>query len=227
MKQRQENGLLNLLINIVIPAVVLIKFSGDDWLGPVYGLIVALAFPLGYGFYDFFVRKERNALSIIGVVSIVLTGGIGLLELDPKWVAVKEAAVPLVIAFVLLASMFTKSPLVELLIGQVIDLERIRAAVSGEVLKRKLRLTSSVVVASFLVSAVLNYIFARMIVVSEPGTSAFTEELGRLTALSYPFIALPSTAVMVGGIIWLVVSLKKTTGLTLEELVHDKHKTKA
>ncbi len=225
MKQRQENGLLNILVNIVIPALVLVRFSGEDWLGPVYGLIIALLFPLAYGFYDFVVRRERNMLSILGVVSILLTGGIGLLQLDPKWIAVKEAGVPLLIASVLFFSMKTKVPLVETLIAQVIDLKRIReAAKDADHLQRQLNITSYVVIASFLVSTVLNYIVARLIVVSEPGTSAFTEELGRLTAVSYPFIALPSTLVMLGGIVWLVVSIRKTTNLTLEELVHDRGK---
>jgi hypothetical protein len=34
---------------------------------------------------------------MLGFVSVLLTGGIGLLQLDPKWIAVKEAAVPAVI----------------------------------------------------------------------------------------------------------------------------------
>ncbi|PIW37316.1 MAG: MFS transporter [Candidatus Kerfeldbacteria bacterium CG15_BIG_FIL_POST_REV_8_21_14_020_45_12] len=226
MSKKSENGLVNLLVNIAIPAIVLMKFSSDDWLGPVWGLIIALIFPFSYGLYDFIVRKERNALSIIGVVSIILTGGIGLLQLDPKWIAVKEAAVPLVIAGVLLVSMKTKTPLVEVLIGQVINLPKIRAAASSELLTKKLKITSYVVVFSFIVSAILNYVVSRIIVVSEPGSAAFTAELGRLTAVSYPFIALPSTSVMIIGIIWLIASLKKDTGLSLEDLLHENRSVK-
>ena len=52
------------------------------------------------------------------------------------------------------------------------------------------------VAASFLLSATLNFFLTKYIVVSPAGTAAFNEELGTLTALSYPAIALPSTAVM-------------------------------
>ncbi len=30
----------------------------------------------------------------LGLISVLLTGGIGLLELDPQWLAIKEAAIP-------------------------------------------------------------------------------------------------------------------------------------
>ena len=39
---RRENLLLNLACNIVVPTVVLMKFSSERWLGPIPGLLVAL-----------------------------------------------------------------------------------------------------------------------------------------------------------------------------------------
>ena len=70
-------------------------------MGPVYGLLVALAFPVGYGIYDFVVRRGFNFYSALGFVSILLTGGIGLLKLPVEWLAIKEAAVPFVIGVAL------------------------------------------------------------------------------------------------------------------------------
>ena len=62
MKQepQKENMLMNILINIAIPTLILMKFSGEKHLGPVMGLIVALAFPILYGIYDFTKQKKVN-----------------------------------------------------------------------------------------------------------------------------------------------------------------------
>jgi hypothetical protein len=40
--------LVDLVLSIVIPSIILMKFSGDDDLGARGGLIVALCFPLGW-----------------------------------------------------------------------------------------------------------------------------------------------------------------------------------
>ena len=50
--QKPENPWLSLGINIAIPALVLMKLSGPEYLGPVYALIFALSFPLIYGIQD-------------------------------------------------------------------------------------------------------------------------------------------------------------------------------
>jgi hypothetical protein len=54
---KRENPFINIICNIVIPTVVLMKFSTDEWLGPLRGLIVALIFPVSYGVYDLITRK--------------------------------------------------------------------------------------------------------------------------------------------------------------------------
>ena len=111
-REKAENPWLSLGINIVIPALILMKLSGEDRLGPVVGLLAALAFPLTYGIVDGLRRRRFNFISALGVVSILLTGGIGLLQLDTKWIAIKEAAVPGVIGLVVLLSMRSRYPIV-------------------------------------------------------------------------------------------------------------------
>ena len=41
--------MIDLLVSIVIPSVILMKFSGDDALGASGALVMALAFPLAWG----------------------------------------------------------------------------------------------------------------------------------------------------------------------------------
>ena len=108
---KRENLLYNLLFNIAIPSLLLAQASKPDRLGPVVGLIVALAFPLGYGIWDFAQRKQANFISILGFANVLLTGGLGLMEADLRWFAIKEAAVPTMIGLAVWASMFTsRSP---------------------------------------------------------------------------------------------------------------------
>ncbi|MEZ5480118.1 MAG: hypothetical protein R3E95_22345 [Thiolinea sp.] len=59
----------------------------------------------------------------------------------------------------------------------------------------------------------LNYILAKLIVVSAPGTAAYNQELGKLTLMSYPVIVIPSMLVMMFAFWYLYRGIKKLTGL--------------
>ena len=65
-KKEKENPFVSIVFNIVIPVIVLSKLTSADRLGPVYGLIVALAFPTVYFIYDFLKRRNTNFISIVG-----------------------------------------------------------------------------------------------------------------------------------------------------------------
>ena len=127
-KSRRENPLVSLAVNIVIPVIILVRFSGEDQLGPVNGLLVALAFPVGYGLYDFIVRRGFNPYSMLGFASVLLTGGIGLLKLPVEWLAIKEAAIPFIICVAVVVSMRTPYPLVKTIMHKVINVERVYEA---------------------------------------------------------------------------------------------------
>ena len=90
---KRENLLVNLLFNIAIPSLILAKASTPERLGPVAGLIIALLFPVSYGIWDFVKRRQANFISIIGFASVLLTGGLGLMQVD-VYVAAVGAAVP-------------------------------------------------------------------------------------------------------------------------------------
>ncbi len=227
---RRENLLVNLVFNLAIPTLVLSKLSSPDRLGPALALIVALASPLGYGLYDFVRRRKVNLISGIGFISVLLTGGLGLLKVDGLWFAVKEAAVPLVIATFVLASMKTKRPLVRSLIynEQVIDVARVHARLEERqavpAFERLLQRASYGLAASFLLSAALNFGLARYLLKSPSGTEAFNAELAKMNALSLPLIAVPSTLVTVAVVWWLVSRIEKLTDLKLEEIFQPQNK---
>ena len=130
VKPKRENMLLNILFNIAIPAIILSKFSGEDQLGPAWGIVVALAFPIGYGIKDYFRAQKVNFFSALGVFSVFMTGGISLLELDPKYIAYKEAGIPLLLGLAVIGSLKTPWPLVRTFLYSdlILDTHRIEQA---------------------------------------------------------------------------------------------------
>lgn len=222
---KKENLLINLLVNIIIPTLILTKLSTDDYLGPTYALILALAFPLGYGIWDYKTRNKWNLFSILGLVSVLLTGGISLLELDPKYIAIKEAAMPGALALATLISMHTPFPLVKtiMLNDSVLEMDKINLALQEQQnqapFEKILKNSSYLVALSFTLSAILNYVLAKTIVVSAPGSVEYTQELGKLTALSYPVIVAPVMIVMLFAMFYLFRNITKLTKLSLEDIL--------
>lgn len=221
----KSRPLLEMAITLVIPALILMKLSSPEDLGPAKALALALSFPLAWGLRDFWLRRKLNMLAALGVISTLLTGGIGLLALDTRWLAVKEAAVPGLIGLAVLGSSFTRYPLVRaiLLNPAVFDVarlqERLEAHAATQAFEAGLLRATWMLSASFFFSAAMNYFLATYIVVSSAGTAAFNEELGRLTLLSYPFIALPSMAIMIFVLYYLSRITNRLTGLGITEFL--------
>ena len=64
----------------------------------------------------------------------------------------------------------------------------------------------------------MNYVLATIIVTSKSGTEAFNEELGRLTLLSYPMIAIPSMLMMMGIFYFVWRQIRRMTQLETAEI---------
>lgn len=222
----KPNPLIELAVTLVIPALILMKLSGPENLGAVNALLLALSFPLLWGIRDFWQRQKINLFAALGLVSTLITGGIGVLELDTQWLAIKEAAVPGLIGLAVLISTYTRYPLVKtiLLNPAMIDVDRLheRLASHGatEAFEARLLRASWMLSSTFFFSSAMNYFLAKYIVVSPAGTPAFNEELGRLTLLSYPFIALPSMAMMFVVIYYLSRNTRALTGLGFTDFMH-------
>ncbi len=217
--------LLSLIINVLVPSLILSKGGQYLSLEPRNLLFLALALPLVAGVYEFIRFKKTDFISIFGFVSILLTGGLSLMQLTGFWFAVKEAAIPGVIGVFVIATASSAKPIVHQLVynEKLIDLPRVEEALSkgnnAVEFTLLMRSTTMILAGSFFLSAVLNFILASVVLKSPTGTPAFNEELGRLTALSYPVIALPSMAVMIFAVLRLVRELRKLTGLSIEEIL--------
>ncbi len=213
--------MLNLLLTLVVPVVILTRFSGEDQLGPDRGLALALAFPVGFAIYELIRQRKISAAPIIGVVSVLLTGGFRLFEIPPRWFAIKEAAIPAILALAILVSAWIDRPLARVFLNQMLDSERVGAALAERgttaEYERRTSKATYLLASAFVLSAALNFVLARIIVTSDPGSDAFNQELGRMTALSYPVITLPVMIVLVGTILYVLSTVTKLTGMDAEE----------
>lgn len=231
---KRENTFLNLGFNLVLPFLLLKK--GGQWFGgyiepytenvAVVVLLIAISFPVGYFIYDYFKRAKYNFFSILGLISVLLTGGIGILEIPTAWFAVKEAGIPLLLGLAVLISLKTPYPLVRTLLynPEIMDVEKVQARLQVNQaeadFERLLGRCTWLLAGSFLLSSVLNYFLARWIVVSPSGSDAFNDEVGTMMAWSWPVIAIPSMAIMMYALFQLLRGIKQMTGLELEEVLH-------
>lgn len=222
---KRENLLVNLLFNVAIPSLLLMKgeklFGMPAWLV----LCVSLAFPIAYFFYDLHDRGRRNIISIVGFIGILITGGVGLFHLPSEWIAIKEAVVPSLFGIAIIVSMATKHPLIKafLLNPDFFDVERIEKSVAEHNAQKAfegvMRRGTLILSLSFFFSAVVNYMLARWLIHSPSGTEAFNVEIGKLHMISYPAVALPATIIGMVGLWQVVKGIKTHTGLTLEEIM--------
>lgn len=217
--------LIDLLVSIVLPSAILMKLSGDERLGAAGALVLALAFPIGWGLYELVRFRKKNLIALLGLISVLLTGGIGLLQLDTEWLAIKEAAIPAILGIVVVVSAQIGKPLIKVLLYNpvIMDTAKIDRILQErgheEAFLGSLTRATYLLGGTFFFSAVMNYLLATWIVTSPTGSVAFNEELGRMTLLSYPVIAIPSMIMMMTIFYLLWRRIHRLTGLQLEEML--------
>lgn len=226
---KRENMLLNFGFNLILPILLLNK--GEKWLpmlSPAAVMVIALLFPLGYFFYDWYTRRKINLLSIIGALSVALTGGIGLLRMSPQALAIKEAALPLLLGVAVVVSLKTRRPLVRALLynPEIFNADKVEAHLDSpekrSAFDRLLVYCTWVIAASFLVSATLNYILTRLIVTTDPriDQAAFNAEVGTQYWVSFLVIAACTLPLTLFAMFKLFNGIKTLTGLNMEEVLH-------
>ena len=239
---KRENMFLNLGLNLLLPILVLRK--GDEWLGEpladallsspdsaVVGsviLLLAISFPISYGILDLIRRRKWNFFSILGAISALLTGGIGLLPgANVMMFAIKESALPAILGIITIITLKTKKPLVRLFLynPEIIKVslvdQRLGELGTKDSFDKLLVKCTWLIGLSFAVSAVLNFILSRMIVVTEPSIDkiAFNDEVGQMMGWSLPVISIPCMVVS-GYAFWLLMKgIKQFTGLSMEEVL--------
>jgi len=229
----QENGFLNILFNILIPILILNKAS--KVIGPFWALVIALAFPLGYGIYDLIKRKKTNPLSILGLLNVGLTGGLALAGIHGIWFAVKEAAFPALVGLFVLGSAFTKKPFVESLFLNPsvmnVDLLETRLKEHGKQKEfhEHLRKATMLLSLSFAFSAIVNFVLAVRIFVdidaslpADNQSLILNEQIAQMTTWSMAVIMVPSIIFLMGILWYIMRGIHTNAGLKMDDLMVEK-----
>ncbi|MCC5841773.1 MAG: MFS transporter [Opitutales bacterium] len=224
--------LFNIFFNILLPVIILSK-GGRFVESPAVVMIVALSFPICYFFYDLRRRGKYNFFSIIGFVSVLLTGGVGLLALPRFWFIVKEAAIPFIFGLAVIISLKTRYPLIRTLFfnPQIFDVERLKANLrerQNEAAFERLLFNGTLLLSvTFFISAGLNWILASHIIQTEPSVDAaqFNIEVGKMTGWSWLIIALPSMIMLMGIFFYLIRGATRMTGLKMDDLLAAEHRS--
>lgn len=191
---------VNVLVNIAIPVVVLLTLSTPDRLGPIPALLIAIGIPAVWGVIGLIRTRKIEASSILGVISVLATGVIGVFELSTRLFAFKEAAIPLGFAALLLVSNTTKFPIVTLLADMVQRRDKVRTEV--EKLDRQpeyhqhLVRSGTIWAGIMALSGVLKFALATWLVRATAGTEAFNHQLAQ-----YELWQLPTTFSLTGVLI--------------------------
>lgn len=228
--QKRENIFINLIFNIFLPSLILMKLSKPERLGPLWSLVVALMFPLMYGMHDLIKSRRWNFFSLIGLLNVSLTGGFSLLQLNGFWFAVKGATEPFLFGLATVLSLKTKNPLIKTLLlnPSVMNVDliysKIEKANAQEELKKLLVKCTYLVAVAFLVSMITHFSLAIYILKSPPGTPEFNQELGWMTTIGFPVNVIPAMIFMGTAVWYLFAGLKKLTSLDFVEFVIEPEK---
>ncbi len=218
----QENPFLNLIINIFLPVLILNK--GGEYLNPRWTLIIALLFPLCYGIQDYVRRKHKNYVSLIGMMNILLTGGLALMDTTGIWFAVKEASLPLILGLLVLGSTWTKNPAAKMLFcnPQVLNMDAIELNLVTYAkqtdFQNLLKKTTLWLSVSFFISSVLNFLVALFIfkdispdLVGAARETVLNDQIAKMTWMGFVVIALP-LMLFTGALVYLF--LKRVSEMT-------------
>ncbi len=230
----QENLFWSLILNIAIPSAILILLPerlGAN--GPKIALLLGLAFPISYGIYHFIRAKKVSFFAVLGFAAVLLTGGLELFEAPAFWFAIKEAAVPLIMALAILFSLKIGKPLVEvmLLSPRIIDRPLVDARLKEKGTEKEFHklLVGATwwLAAAMVLSSILNFVLARIIINSPPNTPERVKELGQMNLWTWPVITIPVTAVMLWAMLRSLNGMSKLTGMELDDIFHPDIRAKA
>ena len=225
--KNQPHPLLDLTLTVVLPSIVLESLSKPDRLGPAWALGVALLIPLAFGIYCFVQKRGLNFFSLLGLVAIMVTGGLGLLNLNAAWFAAKEAAFPIFLGLAFPLSHRWGKPLIsELLLNpQMINHTLLQQSLRSEpqrnAFQRLLYRASWGMAGASLGSAIANSALVLYLLGGHaPGSEAYVKAIGTQNWVGFIIIGIPLVAVTMLLLFWLLRRIQQLTGLDRDDLLN-------
>lgn len=224
---KQPSVLLDIILNVILPSLALDHLSNPGRLGPTWALVVSLLFPVVFAIWCWWRHSGWNVFTIVGFVTILLSGGLGLMKLDAFWFAIKESAMPLALGAAFPLSQAFGKPLLSALIlqPQLINLRALAAALDSPEKQARYRRTllhgSWLIGGATIISSVGNFLLALWLLRGkDPGGEAFVKGIGTLNWASVIVIGVPLCVVMLAVFIWLIRQFQSITGLEKADLMN-------
>ncbi len=225
--QKQPHPLLDLALTVILPSIALEKLSAPDRLGPLWALIVALLLPLGFGIWCFMNKRGLNFFSVLGLIAVIITGVLGLWNLNAVWFAAKEAMFPIFLGIAFPLSHRWGKPLINemLLNPQIINQPALHQALDTpekhHSFAQLLKKASWGMAGTMLLSSAMNFALAIYLLGDKvPGSEEYTKAIGRLNWSGFLVIGIPLMGVTLGLLLWLLRSITRLTGLERDDLMN-------
>jgi hypothetical protein len=225
-----SHGLVSVVCNVLLPVLILHKLS--EKFGALPTLFLALAFPVGFGIYDYLKERKFNPLSVLGFVNISVTGGLAVLGLGGIWFCLKEAFFPFIIGVFVMISAYRKNPLIRTLLlnPQLMHLDKVTAALNEKnkmpEFEQHLKISTLLLAASFYLSAVLNFgLSLRIFTELDPSLTGearaliLNGQIAEMTQWSFVVIMLPSMIFLIFILWYMMRGIRELTGFKMEELL--------
>jgi hypothetical protein len=232
MVAKNENPLVSLIVNILLPVLILHK--GAHYLGtngPLWALLLALSFPLGYGIRDYLRTQTKNYVSMIGVLNACLTGGLALYQFEGSWFAFKDASLPYCLGLYVLISSYTDKPFAKMFFmnPQILKIDALQRALDEKnknaEFDRLLRNGTRFFSFSFFISGTVNFFLAlRIFEKIDPALPAdqraqlLNQQIAHMTWMSLTVITVPLIAFTTLFLFWFFRRLGDLTGLSMDDL---------
>lgn len=226
MTRTQPHPLLDLALTVILPSIALEKLSAPERLGPLWALVVALLLPLGFGVWCWINKRGLNFFSILGLIAVIITGGLGLLNLNAIWFAMKEALFPVFLGIAFPLSHRWGRPLINemLLNPQVINQPALHQSLDTpekhHAFAALLRRASWGMAGTMLLSSIMNFALALFLLSGKiPGSQEYAKAIGRLNWSGFLVIGIPLMGVTLALLLWLLRSITRLTGLERDDLL--------
>jgi hypothetical protein len=99
-----------------------------------------------------------------------------------------------------------------------INLQLVKAG-NNNVFEKRITISTFMLSGSFFLSSFLNSLVAKIMLKSTPGTPTFNEELGLMTAYSFPVIAIPSLIIIILIFFYITRSIMSLTDMKFTEIL--------
>ncbi len=245
---KDEHPLANILVNVIVPVVALSFLSKDSslqdrpqfWhIGPLWAMGIALLLPIGYGVWFFIKTRRANFFSILGLVSVILTGGLTLYLWNGDGsvksnagilFGIKEGMIPLMLGVSVLMSHRRATPMIRVFLynDSLFDVGKIENKVKEDSREEEydgiLLGATRLFATSFFLSALMNlglaqWFFRDFDPGSEKALEQFNAIVGKIMGWGFAVIGLPILVFLFLTLRKLMRRLRELTGLKDEELL--------